>query len=124
MTHPVIGWRLDPDGRADLLVRFPPRYPRLIADHVTFGRTDKPLPPMPPAQSAAVIGHAHDGAGVEALVVEIAGTSARWDGGTYHVTWSLADGREARESNDVIARLGWSPVSGRLEVGLTAAEWP
>jgi hypothetical protein len=71
-----------------------------------------------------VIGRADDGRGVEALVVAINGTTMRWDGGTYHVTWSLAPGREAKESNDVIFRTGWQPVEGRPELSLTPGQWP
>jgi hypothetical protein len=45
------------------------------------------------------------------MVVEIGGTSRRPGGGTYHITWSLGPGREARESNDVIAAHGWEPFN-------------
>ena len=123
MADSILGWSLDPADRAALLARFPPRYARTVADHVTHGRKAQ-APPMPPAVSATVIGHADDDDGVEALVVELAGTSDRWDGSTYHLTWSLGPEREARESNDVIARLGWRPVDGRTTIGLTPAEWP
>ena len=40
--------------------------------------------------------------GVEAMVVTIDGDTARPDGSTFHITWSLGDGRRARESNDVL----------------------
>lgn len=73
---------------------------------------------MPEAERAVVIGRADDGEGVEALVVAIAGSCDRWDGSAYHITWSLAEGREAKESNDVIARYGWQPVEGVPHIGL------
>lgn len=123
MAAPILGWKIDRQDRARLLARFPPRYAETVADHVTFGRRDE-APAMPRADSARVIGRADDGEGVEALVVEVAGTSDRWDGSAYHVTWSLADGREAKESNAVIARCGWTPVDGAPALGLTRAEWP
>ena len=82
-----------------------------------------PPPALPDASHATVTGRADDGEGVEALVVEIAGSSDRWDGGAYHVTWSLAEGREAVESNAVIARCGWAAVEGRQQVRLTAEAW-
>ena len=122
VSDPILGWKLDPSGRAALLARFAPVYPQTVADHVTFGRKSE-APAMPAAKRAVVIGRADDGNGVEALVVEVNGTSERWDGGTYHVTWSLGAGREAKESNDVIAARGWQPVIGRPEVDLTPAEW-
>ena len=118
------GWKLDRALRDDLLQRFPPRYARAVADHVTL------LPPArdgagkPPAtvQRARIVGRADDEAGVEAMVVELDGTLDRPDGGTWHVTWSLAPGREAKESNDVIARLGFTPMDGP-DLSLVPARW-
>ena len=123
VTERYLGWKLDRAHRAALLARFPPRYADTVADHVTHGRKDR-APALPYARGAIVIGRADDGEGVEALVVEVSGSSDRWDGGTYHVTWSLAPGREARDSNDVIAARGWEVVSGSPELGLEPAEWP
>ncbi len=121
--EPILGWSIDAADRAARLARFLPRYAETVADHITHGRKSK-APPMPAAERAEVVGRADDGAGVEALVVRVAGTSDRWDGSTYHVTWSLGPGREAKESNDVIARYGWEKVESAEDVGLTAAEWP
>lgn len=122
MSDPILGWKLDLSGRAELLARFPPVYAETVADHVTFGRKSK-APAMPVAGRATVVGRADDGRGVEALVVEVNGTTGRWDGGTYHVTWSLGPGRKAKESNEVIAAQGWQPVDGRPGAGLIPAEW-
>lgn len=103
------GWKLAKDRRAELLERFTPSYPRVVADHVTFksgdDARDAEIPS--PVMRAAIVGRADDGEGVEALVVAIDGDTGRPDGGAWHVTWSLGQGREARESNDVIARHGW-----------------
>ena len=122
MTQAMLGWKIDGEDRAALLDRFPPRYAKMDADHVTFGREDE-APPMPDAAAATIIGRADDGAGVEALVVEVAGTSDRWDGSTYHITWSLSEGRRAVESNEVIARLGWIEITGRPQVRLNPSRW-
>jgi hypothetical protein len=54
--------------------------------------------------------------------VELNGTTARPDGGTYHITWSLAPGRDARESNDVIAAKGWTPYE-RIAIHLKPARF-
>ncbi|RXZ66612.1 hypothetical protein ETX26_00575 [Pelagerythrobacter rhizovicinus] len=118
-----LGWKLDRADRAALLARFPPRYREAVADHVTFGLAEG-SPPMPIAARAAIVGRADDGQGVEAMVVRIAGTTERPTGGTYHITWSLAEGREARESNDVIAAHGWQPMDGAPEVRIESARWP
>jgi hypothetical protein len=111
------GWLLDPEDREALLQRFPPTYPRAVAHHVTlkFG----PDPVLPTETAGEVVGVADDGRGVQALVVRIGGTTDRPDGSTYHITWSLAPGREARESNTVIARRGFTwlpaPIPIRLD---------
>jgi len=119
----VLGWRLDDEDRASLLARFPPRYAETVADHVTHGRKGE-APALPDASGATVIGHADDGTGVEALVVAIDGGPDRWDGSRYHLTWSLGPGREAKESNTVIATRGWQPVENGPPVRLIPAEWP
>lgn len=69
-----------------------------------------------------MVGRADDGIGVEALVVEIDGTIVRPDGGAYHITWSLGDGRATKESNDVIADHGWQPFDGG-SLDLVPAGW-
>lgn len=110
------GWLVDPAQRAALLVRFPPRYAHVVAHHVTlkFGVEAEP----PGEVAAQIVGETDDGAGVQALVVAIGGSPARPDGGIFHITWSLEPGREAKESNAVIAGRGWAllpkPVPVRL----------
>jgi hypothetical protein len=122
----TVGWKLDRDQRARLLQQHPPRYARAVADHVTLkagadaASEDAGLPAVPGA--ARLIGRADDGRGVEAMVVAINGSTRRPDGGTWHITWSLAEGREAKESNDVIAARGWAAFDG-LEIALAPARW-
>jgi hypothetical protein len=108
-THVYTGWLLDPAERAALLARFPPRYAKVVAHHVTLKFGDREAQ-APGEVEAAIVGEADDGAGVQVLVVTVDGSAARPDGGVFHVTWSLAGGREARESNEVIAARGWGPL--------------
>jgi len=119
----IIGWKLDRDQRAELLLQFPPRYGRTDADHVTFRRAAADAP-LPDRAEAEIVGRADDGAGVEAMVVRLDGTTDRPDGSTWHITWSLADGRGARESNDVIAALGWTAFDLPMPIILHPARWP
>jgi hypothetical protein len=119
----MIGWRLDRDQRSELLQQFPPHYPNADADHVTLERAPADAP-LPEEAEAEIVGRADDGAGVEAMVVRLNGTTDRPDGSTYHITWSLADGREAKESNDVIAAQGWTALDLPMPVMLTPARWP
>ncbi|MBS0361372.1 MAG: hypothetical protein JSR98_08325 [Proteobacteria bacterium] len=119
MTDPTrfyTGWLVAAGQRAALLARFPPRYPLVVAHHVTlkFGDRDAVVPG---GVKAEIVGAADDGAGVQALVVAIDGSTVRPDGGTFHITWSLAEGREARESNAAIAT-GWTRLAEPVAVQL------
>jgi len=116
----VIGWRLAEDDRAKLLKRFPPKFADTVANHVTL-RGDAEGEPLPPEVRAQIVGRTDDDSGVEAMVVAIDGTADRPDGSTYHITWSLGDGRRARESNDVLKERGWQeldhPITIKLQPG-------
>jgi hypothetical protein len=103
----VTGWKLDREQRRELLQQFPPRYPNVVADHVTLQSKAADDAPRPEESEGEIVGRVDDGKGVEAMVVSIGGTTDRPDGGTYHITWSLEDGREAKESNDVLAAQSW-----------------
>jgi hypothetical protein len=121
MGRQVVGWLLEEADREALLARFPPRFPDVVAHHVTLDASGTAA--LPNAKPAAVVGEADDGKGVQALVVAIDGSTDRPDGSTYHITWSLdrAAGRKPIESNDVIARLGWRPIAGPIPIRITPA---
>ncbi len=114
----VIGWKIASAAREQLLQKWPPRYSRAVADHVTLRAGVQPGSRLPSEVRGTILGRSDDGLGVEALVVSIAGSTRRPDGGTYHITWSLQDGRCANESNDVIARHGWTPIEPALVIEL------
>ena len=118
----VVGWKLDPEDRSWLLNLFSSAYPDVIADHVTLASgPDAKRPPKD--TNAEVIGQIDDGAGVQAFIVRIDGTTDRPDGSTYHITWSIdrSKGREAHESNDVIRMLGWQPLEQPYPITLKGA---
>jgi hypothetical protein len=119
----VTGWKLDREQRKELLQQFPPRRGEAVADHVTLQTKASDHAPLPDEDMGEIVGRADDGKGVEAMVVSIGGTTDRPDGGTYHITWSLAEGREAVESNDVIASHGWTPLDLPMPVRLRPARW-
>ena len=118
-THVYTGWLLALEARPGLLAKIPPRYARVVAHHVTLKFGDQTAEP-PQDTQGEIVGVADDGRGVQAAVVRIGGGTARPDGGTFHITWSLADGREAKESNAVIARHGWTPLTEPLAAPLRA----
>jgi hypothetical protein len=120
----VTGWKLPEVERELLLRRFPPKYENVVADHVTLrtGATaDTPLPHRP--ESSSIVGRADDDRSLECLVVELDGTTDRPDGSTYHITWSLGNGRRARESNDVLRDEGWNYLEAPIPVELTPARF-
>lgn len=113
-----IGWKLDRAQREELLARFPPVYPNAVADHVTLTSRVASDSALPEEEGGEIVGRSDDGQGVEAMVVRICGTTDRPDGSTYHITWSRAEGRQAKESNDVIAQRGWQPIEPPVPVSL------
>ncbi len=120
----VTGWKLPQIERELLLRRFPPKYEKVDADHVTLrtGATpETPLPAKP--ETSKVVGRADDGRSLECLVVEIDGTCDRPDGSTYHITWSLGPGRRARESNEVLRDRGWDFIDAPVAVELEPARF-
>jgi hypothetical protein len=120
----TIGWKLDRVQRNELLSRLPPRYPEVVADHVTLRSKVGKDSRLPEETSGAIVGFSDDGRGVEAMVVRIGETTVRPDGGTYHITWSLAEDRTAHESNDVIATCGWRAVEPPVPVLLDPQRFP
>ena len=107
----VTGWKLPRDDREALLARFPPKYDIVVADHVTLRVGATSQTPLPRKPQARVVGRADDKRSLECLVVELDGTTDRPDGSTYHITWSLGPGRNARESNDVLRDRSWDPIN-------------
>ena len=120
MTLIVSGWKLPRDGeRERLLERFPPKYDRAIADHVTLQSGASEDTPLPREVDAEIVGYADDGDSLECLVVAVDRSTDRPDGSTYHITWSLGSGRKAKESNDLLRDRGWQyldrPIPIRIE---------
>lgn len=105
------GWLLPEDTREKLLVTIPPAYPNVKAHHVTLEYGVPPDTDPPLEQRGFVVGFADDGKGIQALVVEIGGTTTRPDGETYHITWSIDEskGYEAKMSVDLLKQ-GWTHV--------------
>ena len=121
----VVGWKLDPAQRAELLGRFPPRWPDIVADHVTLEANAPGDAPLPVESTGEVVGRVDDGRGLQALVVRIGGSTIRPDGSTYHITWSLDRKRDRRavESNEVLAQQGWVSLPEPIPLSLRPARF-
>ncbi|MDB5454099.1 MAG: hypothetical protein JWO33_2677 [Caulobacteraceae bacterium] len=126
MDDHVLGWKLDRAERQALLAALPPAYPEPVADHVTLESRVEANAKPPQNAVGEIVGVADDGQGVQAMVVAIDGTTDRPGGGTFHITWSLdrTKGREAKESNDVMAERGWTALETPRLVTLTGTRWP
>jgi hypothetical protein len=119
----VTGWKLPEAEREMLLRAFPPKYPKVVADHVTLRTGATAQTPLPRKPAARVVGRADDGLSLECLVVELDGTTDRPDGSTYHITWSLGPARKARESGDVLSDRGWAAIPAPIEIELDPARF-
>lgn len=123
MVKQIIGWSINTEDRAWLLRLFAPRYGRVIADHVTLRFNADAETSLPTERFGEIIGEADDGAGLQALVVMIGGATERGDGSHYHITWSLGQGRQAKDSNEVIKDIAWRTVDPAVGVALVPARW-
>jgi len=119
----VTGWKLPEVERELLLRRFPPKYEKVVADHVTLRVGATPDTPLPNKPQAQVVGRADDSSSLECLVVELDGVTDRPDGSTFHITWSLGPHRKARESNDVLRDQGWTHIEAPIPVDLEPARF-
>ena len=118
----VVGWLLAERDREKLLQQFPPKYENVVAHHVTL-KTEAEQEPLPPEVEAEMVGRTDDESGVQAMVVAIDGTTNRPDGSTYHITWSLGEGRRARESNHVLKERGWERFDHPIPISLKAGRF-
>lgn len=101
------------EGREVLLDRMAelgltPGHAQVIADHVTY-RSDDP-DPAPEGHVFTVDGFVR-GDGVDAVIGAIDGERARPDGGTFHITLSVAPGHLPVESNDAVKQGPIEPVA-------------
>ena len=119
----ILGWKLPPEQRAALLDQFPPKYGNVVADHVTLLVGADQSMALPPEVEARIVVRADDGDSLECLVVALDGSTDRPDGSTFHITWSLGPGRQARESNDVLRSKDWAVVDPALTVTLRPARF-
>lgn len=121
MSREITGWLLV--DRDALIERFHPSYPRVIADHITMKFGTDGHTPLPRARKGEIIAEVDDGAGVQAFVVRIRGTTERGDDSHFHATWSLGSGRQAKESNAVIASCPWRLIHPPIAIGIEPARW-
>lgn len=104
MRRGYTGWKVPDIEQWKKRLLMPCAYQRVLIHHCThtFGVDESfPLPLKVPAY---ILGFADDGTGVQCAILEMGGTSQRPDGSVFHITWSIADGRKAVESNELAQR--------------------
>lgn len=105
-----LAYQVSESSRKALLKHFEPKYGTVICHHVTVQFPAKKTDPLPPhVREAHVVGYAQED-GIEALVVEINGTTKRGDGKTFHITLSLDPPKKPKDSNDLISHKGFKHV--------------
>ena len=119
-----VGWLLPQSERDRLLKIVEPEYPNVVAHHCTLEFGVDENVELPTEKSATVVGVADDNNGVQAIVLSIGGVTTRPDGSTYHITWSLNPGHKPVESNKVIEKFGWSPLSPFQSINLIPQFFP
>lgn len=112
-------WLVDMTEREALMKQFPPEYKNVVGHHITLDYAVEQTHPLPMIFTGRIVGDAYD-KGVQALVVEIDGTTRRSDGQTYHITWSLDDGRFPENSKQLLQK-GWFPLEQPIEIQLRPA---
>lgn len=108
-----LAYTLTSASRTALLHHFKPKYSEVICEHVTYkfpAKSNEDLPPA--AHEAHVVGYAEE-PGLEALVVEINGSTKRPDGKLFHITLSLdrSAGKKPVHSNALLSKNGFKHVS-------------
>ena len=105
MSNQYTAYVLDNASREQLLAKFPPKYPKEVAHHITVEYPAPENAVAPPAAKVNVVGYVDSGDGLEALVVSVNGKSERPDGKTYHITWSLDPTKYSpKDSNELIQK--------------------
>lgn len=99
-------YTLSDTSRDDLLLRFPPKFKKVIAHHITYEFGVEKGSRLPPPSIINVVGYNCDCAGIEVLIASVDGTILRThNGGVYHITWSLdPDVFKPKDGNVVACR--------------------
>ncbi len=94
---------LTDESREKLMKKFPPKFEKVFAHHITQDFGVGPDTPIPVEADIRAIGYATDGHDIEAIVVSVDGENTREDGKFYHITWSLnPETKKPVDAGDII----------------------
>jgi hypothetical protein len=121
VKHGYMAYKLSDSSRTALLHHFTPKYSTVIAHHVTYKFPAKSTDELPPdVTEAHVVGYAEE-PGLEALVVEVNGSTKRPDGGTLHITLSLDKNERKKPAHSNKLLQGGFQHVNRIPIHLTPA---
>ena len=102
-------FNLTESAKTELLGKYPPKFSKVIAHHVTYRRSAKESDPIPEVDSVRVIGYCSNEF-IECMVVRIGPDLLREDGKIYHITLSHAEGHKPVESNALLTSVPWEAI--------------
>ena len=125
LSSQYLAFDLTPESRTRILSRFRPKFEKIMCQHITieFNLTEASFAVLRDElinQSLRIVGYQY-GDGIECLVVEVAGSVRRPDGGIYHITLSLDKGHRPVESNSLLKLQGYQtclvlPIDAELKL--------
>jgi hypothetical protein len=96
-------YTINDESRDALLLKFPPKYEKVIAHHVTNEFGVPKTTQCPQHAKIKIVGYLDSKDGLETLVVSVNGTTTRPDGKLYHITWSLDPTKYSpKDSNELL----------------------
>jgi hypothetical protein len=105
--------------RASLLKQFPPRFSRVIANHISA----EALRSMDKVREGAAVGKViglANGDRYQALVVAIHGNEATSDGTPFHLSWSVDTGFSSGNVGPAIMSDGFQRLAEPIDIDLSA----
>lgn len=111
MKNGYMAHNLTEEAKEKLLSIFPPKFPIVVAHHVTLDFNVPASSEIPEKAEIKVIGYSSN-KNIECVVVEVNGNSKRpSDGKLFHITLSHTKDAKPVQSNDLLIEQGFDEVS-------------
>ena len=105
--------------REELLKRFPPTYPRVIADHISAEALGMMQLVKEGPAIGKIVGQA-DHAGLQCLVVSVNGSELTGDGTPFHISWSAEPGVKTSQAGEIVRKNGFTRLDKPIPIDLSA----
>lgn len=104
--------------REKLLKRFPPKYARVVADHLTAEGLRSMDKVIEGPATGAVIGESVGG-GIQSLIVTVNGNETTADGTPFHITWSAEPGVSTGTAGESAKKHGFARLKSPIAIDLS-----